>query len=90
MCERNSIVEFVSKYSQLKVSVEAGVIKFHKDPPDILKDIENDVEGCPVCALTILRCVYGKSGYLWCFDYDFKGKLAQWWKDVDAYADRHY
>ena len=54
-------------------------------------DLMDPVEGCPICALTILRLfMRGKSDGAWGFgtDFNFKDELNRWWAAENEEAQR--
>lgn len=93
LCEVNSIKPLIEKYSQIEFHEEpdrlmGNIIKWSKEPPDILRELLEDVEQCPICCLTIIRIVFGKRGVGWCFDFDYKKAIENWWKEKNEEQNR--
>lgn len=83
LCNTKSIENLIEKYKKINVETIDGIIKFEKEPNELIKLILNDVKFCPNCCLTILRIVFGKNGknVMWCFEYHYKDELEKWWKE---------
>lgn len=55
-----------------------NIEKLNKVATEKLKELRDEVEGCPNCMLTVLRC--NKYEMPINFEFDYKKELAEWWK----------
>lgn len=92
LCGNENIKDIIKKYSNAYTFEEEPignldntiVIKWEKKFS--LDDINDDVEGCPVCILTVLRCAKLSESPV-CFklgEFNYKEALQEWWDNENA------
>lgn len=94
LCGTDSIKGLIEKYKgshEIEESTQpfpiGQTIKIKwKDGKEVkAEDILDDVDGCPNCALTILR-VCKMTGFPFSIKFDYKEELNKWWVEKNARA----
>lgn len=87
LCERTDISELLTKYRGRAVGREIKAkigYTLEIDWPKgkfTIQDIQDDVDGCPVCTLAILRlCDFCKWPLGEELKFDYKAELEKWWE----------
>ncbi len=78
---KKQIAVEIKKVDEVYANYEFMVVK---EKPN-LADIMDDVEGCPACTLTILRCC-GLCGGIFNMDFDYKKERDDWF--IEKNRDR--
>jgi len=78
LCGTKDITPLIAKYRGTYKIVEENV-KW-KDEKITIEEIEADVNNCPNCTLTILRCAFDIPAR-YEFNYDYKRAWKNWWEE---------
>lgn len=66
-------------------SVMTLIDKYKKVQKPDIKDIIDDVDGCPNCTLTIIKKIGASS-----FEYDYQKELTSWWNEKNDIPEDGY